>query len=61
LLVSPYIYDVLLILAALTKKKENVAKTSVTLDDVGLFQHVKKCGLYIRIDFQALVYGAFYF
>ena len=59
--VSPLIYGVSVFLAALTKKNKNVAKTSVSLGDGGLFNAFKKDGLYIRIDFEALQRKAFYF
>jgi len=55
LAVSPYIYDVLLILAATNKKNKNVAKTSVSLGDGGLFNAFKKRGYKYRIDFGTLL------
>jgi len=59
--VSSLVQALSVFFAARTKKNKNVAKTSVSLGDGGLFNAFKKDGLYIRIDLQALVYGAFYF
>jgi len=53
--VSSLVQALSVFFAALTKKNKNVAKTSVSLGDEGLFQRAQKGGLYIRIDLEALV------